>query len=666
MSMADWIANWTNKEKTSEEASPVKTIFTSVSEIFPIGTTETSATTGSMLSIFSERENGHHHGTISELSSMLEAIVSTDSNTDISKFIDNGGIFILRILLGSEVGLVSTNETFVRCLSLSSDTNTTSSSRLYNSFWITLLHAFERCCCVPSGVISAITSGMFPLLSDILLAIMAAKEAYRKGKASSSSGSSLFFDDSSTAGNRKMGAHKNEDSATLYNDFDKHIYGHRSSAAHKNVIDWLVPSVLFSLSQLLVFSGDHLSSAEPAQPNHSLYVTYMDAFVWYLISSNHLGNLVHSLRMIESDAVLGDQGVTHSIHFIFCANVFISSCCSYLSATTPLTLVPTMTQLSNRTLRHSRGKLIVSLVRKSEVAASLLRIMDRCSSVAGDATTASSSTRPGHVNNSAIFFSFANAFAHLSTLDISIVQQFSDEQKVIWNRSFHFAVALALELIRTASKGAARTLPDDSGLPESDLMGFFLRYRFLQRAGWHAAMRCSFADVMVSDAENGLAVIVKAAGLACLRCPSMQKACGMQSVMGALRPTSSSNQATLQSVCKLSTKYFKDKRFKHSLLPALISMCLDVDSNIFLLRMENKVSYIVKYLRLHLRQMEELNRPPLPLTTSTSSSSSISSSAASTSSPPASASSPKVNPSVQLSQVLPVDLWNISLITLSS
>ena len=95
---------------------------------------------------------------------------------------------------------------------------------------------------------------------------------------------------------------------------------------------------------------------------------------------------------------------------------------------------------------------------------------------------------------------------------------------------------------------------------------------------------------MVSDAENGLAVIVKAAGLACLRCPSMQKvrfhytragyytaidhfvhemyvlqACGMQSVMGALRPTSSSNQATLQSVCKLSTKYFKDKRFVRKL-----------------------------------------------------------------------------------------------------
>lgn len=329
MSMADWIANWKNKEKTSEEASLVKTIFTSVSEIFPIGTTET---TGSMLRIFSERENGHHHRTISELSSMLEAIVSTESNTDISEFIDNGGIFILRILLGSEVGLVSTNETFVRCLSLSSysDTNTTSSSTLYNSFWITLLHAFERCCCVPSGVISAISSGIFPLLSDILLAIMAAKEAYRKGKVSSSSGSSLFFDDSSTAGNRKMGEHKNEDSESLYNDFDKHIYGHRTSAAHKNVMDWLVPSVLFSLSQLLVFSGDHLSSSEPAQPNHSLYVTYMDAFVWYLISSNHIGNLVHSLRMMESDAVLGDKGVTHSSHFIFCANVFISSCCSYL------------------------------------------------------------------------------------------------------------------------------------------------------------------------------------------------------------------------------------------------------------------------------------------------------------------------------------------------
>ena len=331
MSMTDWIAIWTSKKSASEGISLVETIFTSLSEIFPIGSADSSAT-GSMLRIFSERENGHHHRTISELTSILEAIVSTEGYAEISEFIDHGGIFILRILLGSEVGLVSTNETFIRCLSLSSETNGTSdASKLYNSFWITLLHALERCCCVPSGVIAAITSGIFPLLSDILLAIMAARETYRKGKVSSHSGSSLFFDDTSTAGTRKLGERRDEDSASLYNDFDKHIYGHRPSVAHKNVIDWLVPSVLFSISQLLIFSGDHLSSVEPAQPNYSHYVTYMDAFVWYLISSNHLGNLVHSLRMMESDAGLDDQGVlSNCSHFIFCANVFISSCCSYL------------------------------------------------------------------------------------------------------------------------------------------------------------------------------------------------------------------------------------------------------------------------------------------------------------------------------------------------
>ena len=330
MSMADWVSVWSSKNNLFGEVSKIETVFKSVSEIFPIATTQDSASV-SMRCIFSERATGCHHRIISDLHSILESIVSTENNAEITEFIDNGGIFILRILLGAEVGLISTIETFVRCLSLSSDGVGTSESNLYSAFWVTLFHAFERCCCIPSGVISAISSGIFPLLSDILLAVMAAKEAYRKGKASSKSGTSLFFDDNTAVDPHKTAERKptttREDAASLYNDFDKHIYGNRSSALNKNVMDWLAPSILFSLSQLLIFSGNQLSCAETAEPN---YLVYMDAFVWYLISANHLGNLVHSLRMIESDTALGREGVAFWSHFIFCASLFISSCCSYL------------------------------------------------------------------------------------------------------------------------------------------------------------------------------------------------------------------------------------------------------------------------------------------------------------------------------------------------
>lgn len=141
------------------------------------------------------------------------------------------------------------------------------------------------------------------------------------------------------------------------------------------------------------------------------------------------------------------------------------------------------------------------------------------------------------------------------------------------------------------------------------------------------------------DAESGLAEIIRAVGLSALRCPSLQKSCGMTYLMGSLRPYSPLGIAVLQSICKLSTKYYKDRRFKQSLLPALISLSLDVDANIHLVKVENKLSYIVKYLEQHLRTIENGTENE-DMTNNIL--------------------------SVQLSHALPVDLWSISLITYGS
>jgi hypothetical protein len=133
-------------------------------------------------------------------------------------------------------------------------------------------------------------------------------------------------------------------------------------------------------------------------------------------------------------------------------------CCVWPSTTTPMALVSTMMQLSNRTLRHSRGKLIVSLVRKSDVAASLLHIMDMCASAASDSASA---TKADNASHAAVFFSFANAFAHLSALDLSIVQQFSDEQQVLPQLPFR---TLDIICVRTSTT----TIISSSGALESN------------------------------------------------------------------------------------------------------------------------------------------------------------------------------------------------------
>jgi hypothetical protein len=82
-------------------------------------------------------------------------------------------------------------------------------------------------------------------------------------------------------------------------------------------------------------------------------------------------------------------------------------------------------------------------------------------------------------------------------------------------------------------------------------------------------------------------------------------------------------------------------RFKHFLVPAIISASLDVDSNVNRIRFENKQSHIVRYLESHLSSISQVHPPS-------------ESKDANTIPPPLQ--------SLMLSQVLPVDLWTISMI----
>lgn len=127
------------------------------------------------------------------------------------------------------------------------------------------------------------------------------------------------------------------------------------------------------------------------------------------------------------------------------------------SFTSPQVLIQSVNQLSNRSLRHSKGKLIASLVRKSEVTAVLLDVLHRlCDfdslSFSGSKVRYSDRSRGAEgfkgeqakESSLAVFFSISAAWTHLAAIDISIVQQFTSEQEVLLYFRFDFIFDLFL------------------------------------------------------------------------------------------------------------------------------------------------------------------------------------------------------------------------------
>ena len=271
----------------------------------------------------------------SDLSIVLQSVISTTDDRFVEAFVDSGGLFLLRAMVGPEAGLLSDSSSFVH-LSQGGEAS--------EVILVSVFHALEKCCSVSSGVVAALEGGLFLLLSDILLALMTAKESFRKCKAPSGSSSSLLFDRGSglrqDQGQTNDGNFHGEDdakicaeydSAQLYNDFDKYINRERSTIVHTNTVDWIIPSLLFSLSQLFTFGKNHFGLLKELD---SSYLDYVDSLLWYSFAVSHLGNLVHCLRMMESDsgqlAASKDQDICHFNPLIFSSSIFIASCCRYL------------------------------------------------------------------------------------------------------------------------------------------------------------------------------------------------------------------------------------------------------------------------------------------------------------------------------------------------
>jgi hypothetical protein len=75
------------------------------------------------------------------------------------------------------------------------------------------------------------------------------------------------------------------------------------------------------------------------------------------------------------------------------------------------------------------------------------------------------------------------------------------------------------------------------------------------------------------------------------------------------KPLSSPGQCTLLlTLASLPVRLMKDKKVKNSLMPCLVIVCLEAESNVAVVRRSGKASYVRKYLELAINEHLELGR----------------------------------------------------------
>lgn len=159
-------------------------------------------------------------------------------------------------------------------------------------------------------------------------------------------------------------------------------------------------------------------------------------------------------------------------------------------------------------------------------------------------------------------------------------------------------------------------------------------------------------ELSKGDLEHALCRVLSTLTLTCSQNGPLQRLCGTSlGVLGGgdakVGPFTSSS--LLAQVCTWSPKYFKDKRFKHNVLPCLIALCLDCDANTAQIQRLGTLPLLLKYLNYSVKAREAYVQQQARRKASEA---------------PVGATE-EAQHVRRLSHLIPADLWSIALVTLS-
>lgn len=156
--------------------------------------------------------------------------------------------------------------------------------------------------------------------------------------------------------------------------------------------------------------------------------------------------------------------------------------------------------------------------------------------------------------------------------------------------------------------------------------------------------------------EAALRSLLVMLGLSCLQNSAVQRLCGVADAAGVASGVIGADgkaMSLLTQLCSFSPKYYKDKRFKHSVLPCLVTLCLDCDFNVVQLFRLGKLQTVLKYLDYSVKTHEIYLQQQARKKGSTvvgGNTATLTEEAA------------HVH---RLSRLIPTDLWSIAVVTLS-
>ncbi|KAJ1428247.1 hypothetical protein B484DRAFT_70042 [Ochromonadaceae sp. CCMP2298] len=465
---------------------------------------------------------------------------------------------LLRMLLGPEVGMLR-DAASAQCvldalsllpLSVASCSSTAAQEREVRCEALKLaLELLLACAAEAEGARMLVQCGVGAVLVDLLQVLLATRDAYRRGVANGDGDTQVFRGDYPGA-----------------------------------------------VNHLAAVAGIVLARMVDSTESQALG----DALVWYAFSTQQVQVLADALRthvhhwQLVQSSLSGESDGLSSSELLLAAVVYMDSLMRFIRSSAGLgsesdwlatdpkaeslpVLVESTLQLSPARHRHSRGRLLVSVARRAEPALALLDLLGALATDIGSEKTQTFGDR------FVLLGATCRALENCSRADTCLVLSVaaSSAQHALWVRSLGDALELLLQAVDGPVQFEVVSLASLALVP----------------GGWGK-----------EQVEASLRSLLCALGLVCLRHPAMQRACnippsdllgcgsGQSVLLGGSDSTPGKRVSLLHRLATLSSKFFKDKRFKHALLPCLVAVSHDCDANTLLLARENKLPFLVNYV----------------------------------------------------------------------
>ena len=509
------------------------------------------------------------------------------SKPTIGVFISSGGITLLRIILGPEVGLLSSEEAIQQVVE--------------GDIFLVSARALQACSSVAKGRDYILSTGSAVLVVDLVFMALSHLEQWRKSKLYTG-GSGEVGSSSSAAAAAPPPPPAPAITVTSATAVVATGGGGSSSSPSKtcSIHTWpneaLFLPPLLSVINVIMRHQPHKNTTLSASPSKAEQNSLLE-WVFYFFASGVVKLVCQNLFELQQlTAEVTDQELPYT--FTTALLSAIGGVASFLRVSAGVsvnTLVESTAQLASKKHLHTRGREMVSLLRTSEVVPSLISFLSNLLLEGAQNRRSLTSRDDDYLSAtvSTLSLSVLEALTELATVDISLIHRLPSDLQMSIAHSSHRLLRSLLYCEQTMGGSISCTLSTSTILGGNGFDTSRHRPSSSSSSSSSSLSGTKTATFSLADRNHCIDVLL---GFLCVVCINNIK---MQTFVGhGPAPT------LLTDLLHLPIKYFVNASLKRQLLPTLVSACIGCETNLQVLRTEVSDKYLTAFLSDAIRQMK--------------------------------------------------------------